>query len=145
MSIEIHYCVKCKWMMRSAWMAQEILATFEDHVESVALWPSHEAGTFQIKINGTIVWDRRVDGGFPQPKELKQKVRDVLVPGKNIGHNEATKTSVPPPQPLPVPRANSQQSQVAQDGCDFGSPKLNAKHHTFCEECIEQLPPTWEQ
>lgn len=32
------------------------------------------------------IWDRRVDGGFPETKELKRRVRDVIQPGRDLGH-----------------------------------------------------------
>lgn len=32
------------------------------------------------------LWDRRTDGGFPETKELKRRVRDVIEPGRNLGH-----------------------------------------------------------
>ncbi|PHH68618.1 hypothetical protein CDD80_7399 [Ophiocordyceps camponoti-rufipedis] len=34
----------------------------------------------------TVLWDRSVDGGFPETKELKRRVRDVIDPGRNLGH-----------------------------------------------------------
>ncbi len=37
--IEIEYCTKCRWMVRAAWMAQELLSTFEENLEAVALVP----------------------------------------------------------------------------------------------------------
>ena len=33
-----------------------------------------------------VLWDRKVDGGFPETKELKRRVRDVIEPGRNLGH-----------------------------------------------------------
>lgn len=32
------------------------------------------------------LWDRKADGGFPETKELKRRVRDVVWPGKGLGH-----------------------------------------------------------
>lgn len=32
------------------------------------------------------LWDRRQDGGFPETKELKRRVRDIIEPGRNLGH-----------------------------------------------------------
>jgi selenoprotein W-related protein len=32
-----------------------------------------------------VVWDRR-DDGFPLPTELKQRVRDRIDPGRDLGH-----------------------------------------------------------
>ena len=33
-----------------------------------------------------VLWDRKVDGGFPETKELKRRVRDAIEPGRNLGH-----------------------------------------------------------
>ncbi len=33
-----------------------------------------------------MLWDRKVDGGFPETKELKRRVRDVIEPGRDLGH-----------------------------------------------------------
>lgn len=33
-----------------------------------------------------VLWDRTVDGGFPETKELKRRVRDVIEPQRNLGH-----------------------------------------------------------
>lgn len=32
------------------------------------------------------LWDRKTDGGFPETKELKRRVRDVIEPGRDLGH-----------------------------------------------------------
>ena len=83
--IEIHYCPKCRWLPRASW-SQELLWTFESDVGEVALVPS-ESGIFKIIAQGQLVWDRKVDDGFPQAKELKQRVRDVICPEKDMGHS----------------------------------------------------------
>jgi selenoprotein W-related protein len=85
--IQIHYCTQCRWMLRAAWMAQEILTTFEQDVAEVALVPG-TGGVFRVVANEQVVWDRTVDEGFPQPKELKQRLRDVIAPGKSLGHSD---------------------------------------------------------
>ena len=33
--IEIKYCAQCRWLMRSTWMAQEILTTFDQEVDEL--------------------------------------------------------------------------------------------------------------
>ena len=35
--VEIEYCTQCRWLMRAAWMAQELLTTFEAEIGEVAL------------------------------------------------------------------------------------------------------------
>jgi hypothetical protein len=33
-----------------------------------------------------VLWDRKTDGGFPETKELKNRVRNVIEPGRDLGH-----------------------------------------------------------
>ena len=63
------------------------MQTFEDEIGEVALVPG-EAGEFKISVSGTLIWDRKIDNGFPQPKVLKQRVRDVIAPNKQLGHSD---------------------------------------------------------
>ncbi len=87
-TIVIEYCPKCNWLLRSAWMAQELLHTFSDDLYGVTLVPSEIAGRYTIHVDGLLLWDRKREGHFPEPKELKQKVRDVIAPDRDLGHNE---------------------------------------------------------
>lgn len=84
--IEIEYCPGCRWLMRAAWMAQELLSTFEGQLGEVALQPSRVPGTYQIRFDGDLIWCRKRNGGFPDIKALKQRVRDRLDPDMNLGH-----------------------------------------------------------
>lgn len=86
--IEIEYCPKCRWMLRATWLAQELLSTFETTLAEVALQPSAENGTFEVRANGAVVWSRKAEGRFPEAKELKQRVRDVVAPGQDLGHSD---------------------------------------------------------
>ncbi|MET1056275.1 MAG: SelT/SelW/SelH family protein [Pedobacter sp.] len=89
-TISIEYCPKCGWMLRSAYMAQELLTTFTDEVYGVLLQPSESGGSFIVRIDGKIVFDRKDKGRFPEIKELKQIIRDVVSPEKSLGHSEGT-------------------------------------------------------
>lgn len=86
--ITIIYCPKCGWMLRAAYMAQELLSTFEADMEGVLLKPAAISGQYTIIIDEKIVFDRKVAGRFPEIKELKQMVRDIVNPGKHLGHSE---------------------------------------------------------
>jgi selenoprotein W-related protein len=83
--VTITYCRQCNWLLRAAWMAQELLATFGDDLGEVALVPG-TGGVFAIEIDGETLWERRRDGGFPDASTLKQRVRDRLDPGRDLGH-----------------------------------------------------------
>ena len=83
--IEIRYCTLCRWMLRAAWLAQELLSTFDGELGEVALVPASK-GEFRILVDGVQVWDRVADEGFPEAKEIKQRVRDVIAPERDLGH-----------------------------------------------------------
>lgn len=88
--VEIHYCNQCRWLLRSAWMAQELLTTFEDEIAELTLRPG-TGGVFEVSVNGRLVWSRREAGRFPEIKELKQRVRDEIAPDKGLGHSDKKK------------------------------------------------------
>jgi selT/selW/selH selenoprotein domain len=62
--IVITYCTQCQWLLRAAWLAQELLSTFSDELARVALEPA-TGGTFRITCDGVQIWERKADGGFP--------------------------------------------------------------------------------
>ncbi len=77
-------------MLRATWLAQELLTTFADEIGSVSLEPSkEEAGVFQVWHEKRLLWCRKKESGFPQPKELKQRIRDLICPEKNLGHSDS--------------------------------------------------------
>ncbi|HSF48938.1 MAG TPA: SelT/SelW/SelH family protein [Burkholderiales bacterium] len=85
--IEIEYCRQCRWLLRAAWMAQELLTTFEAEIGEVALVPGSGA-VYDIRINGELLFSRNKEGRFPDIKELKQLVRDRIAPEKDLGHSD---------------------------------------------------------
>ena len=84
--IEIEYCTGCRWLLRAAWVAQELLSTFEGDLQSVGLKPGSEGGIFEVRIDGDTLWSRKAEGRFPEAKELKQRLRDRIAPGRDLGH-----------------------------------------------------------
>lgn len=86
--ITIEYCPKCGWMLRAAYMAQEFLTTFQDEVKGVFLLPSETGGKYTISINDENIFDRGASHHFPEVKELKQMIRDIIAPGKSLGHSD---------------------------------------------------------
>lgn len=85
--IVITYCTQCQWLLRAAWLAQELLSTFADELGRVCLEPGN-GGVFRILCDGRQIWERKADGGFPEAKVLKQRVRDQIDPGRDLGHND---------------------------------------------------------
>jgi selenoprotein W-related protein len=83
--LAITYCTQCNWLLRAAWMAQEVLSTFSLEMGEVRLIPG-TGGIFQIRIDDLLIWDRKRDGGFPDITVLKQMVRDRIDPERDLGH-----------------------------------------------------------
>ena len=73
--------------MRAAWMAQELLTTFESELGEVALVPG-TGGIFEVRVDEETIWSRKERGRFPDIKELKQLVRDRVAPDKELGHTD---------------------------------------------------------
>jgi len=40
------------------------------------------------EVERVLLWDRKAEGGFPETKVLKQRVRDFLEPGRDLGHSD---------------------------------------------------------
>lgn len=85
--IEILFCTQCRWLLRATWMAQELLTTFDQEISELSLKPG-TGGIFEIRANGVLVWSRKEQGRFPEITELKQLVRDLIAPGRDLGHTD---------------------------------------------------------
>ncbi|KAM0799351.1 Rdx family-domain-containing protein [Usnea florida] len=101
--VTIRFCTQCKWMLRAAYFAQELLSTFSTSLGEVSLMPAiggvftvdithalaqdHEVANGQRPTIQTLrLWDRKAEGGFPEVKKLKQLVRNVVDPNRDLGH-----------------------------------------------------------
>jgi len=85
--VEIEYCTQCRWLLRAAWTAQELLTTFQDEIGEVCLQPG-TGGIFEVRVSGDTVWSRAKQERFPEMKELKQLIRDRIAPDRNLGHSD---------------------------------------------------------
>jgi selenoprotein W-related protein len=88
--VEIEYCRQCRWLLRAAWLAQELLTTFEADLGEVALVPG-TGGVFEVRLDGATLFSRREAGRFPEAKEVKQLVRDRVAPERDLGHSDRPK------------------------------------------------------
>lgn len=86
--VTIEYCPKCGWLLRAAYMAQELLTTFADDLKAVSLQPAEMSGRYTIYLNNEVLFDRKEAGRFPEIKELKQLLRDNINPEKSLGHSD---------------------------------------------------------
>ncbi|RDH28256.1 Rdx family-domain-containing protein [Aspergillus welwitschiae] len=104
--ITIKYCTQCKWLLRAAYFAQELLSTFSTQLGEVALVPAtggvftvtmyhssstsstgtqgEEVGTGtgtgeDVDITETILWDRKTNGGFPGMSSIRVGIWDIRI------------------------------------------------------------------
>jgi selenoprotein W-related protein len=94
--VEITYCTQCRWLLRASWLGSELLTTFGTDLDEVALRPG-TGGVFRVRIGDDVVWDRAVDGGFPDLADLKRVVRDRVAPDRSLGHTDRAAASRPVP------------------------------------------------
>lgn len=90
-NVTIEYCPKCNWLLRAAYMAQELLTSFSEELGGVTLKPSEVGGRYTITVDGRLLFDRKQHGGFVEIKEIKQRLRDVVAPNKTLGHSDKTR------------------------------------------------------
>lgn len=80
-------------MLRAAYMAQEVLSSFTDEIHGVMLVPSEIAGRYTVRVADQEIFDRKRAGRFPEIKELKQLIRDLVAPDKSLGHSDKSPSS----------------------------------------------------
>ena len=84
--VEITYCTRCKFLLRAAWLAQELLTTFESELAEVALRPG-SGGVFEVRMDGEVIASNANSGVMPDVGEVKRLLRDRIAPGRPIGHD----------------------------------------------------------
>ncbi|KAH9894291.1 Rdx family-domain-containing protein [Cubamyces lactineus] len=96
-TITIEFCDRCRWLHRASWVSTELFLTFPSPtlkaITIVPLNAEDTAGRFRVWLSlanqpPILVWDRKVEGGFPELKVLKQRIRDHIQPGKSLGHSD---------------------------------------------------------
>ncbi|KAJ8663686.1 hypothetical protein O0I10_000935 [Lichtheimia ornata] len=118
--VSIEYCTKCRWMLRAAWFGQELLTTFDTKIGELALIPGDSA-VFRVKVNDVLIWDRKEKGRFPEVKEVKQLVRDIIAPDMPLGHSDRKK-----------PASTNDDKETKQQ------PKEESKQdNQVCTTCVE--------
>ncbi|KAH7402476.1 Rdx family-domain-containing protein [Pyrenochaeta sp. MPI-SDFR-AT-0127] len=146
--VAITYCTQCRWMLRAAYFGQELLSTFGTQIGEIALIPA-TGGLFtveltyippnatnegqDVEIKKALLWDRKAEGGFPETKVLKQRVRDFIDPTRDLGHSDkhGKKKQEEKPEDQGIPHESEQEQKVIGKGADV---KRNPDG-TVCEDC----------
>ncbi|EXJ74252.1 uncharacterized protein A1O5_02548 [Cladophialophora psammophila CBS 110553] len=148
--IAIAFCTQCKWNLRAAYYAQELLQTFSTGIGEIALIPvtggiftvtvttshvidnssrataaSEGSAEPAMQVADTVIWDRKTEGGFPETKELKNRVRNIIEPGRDLGHIDRS-----------LKKGSSQHARSAEGEAEAKS-KVNVKpeQKSTQEEC----------
>ncbi|KAF9449917.1 hypothetical protein P691DRAFT_727115 [Macrolepiota fuliginosa MF-IS2] len=95
-TVAIEFCDRCRWLHRATWVQTELFLSFAPPtISSITLFPRNSedtAGRFRVWVtfNGEqkLAWDRKTEGGFPELKVLKQRIRDIIQPGRSLGHSD---------------------------------------------------------
>ncbi|CAK7264292.1 hypothetical protein SEPCBS57363_001006 [Sporothrix epigloea] len=157
--VTIQFCTQCKWMLRAAYVAylptqfaQELLSTFGPALGEVALQPA-TGGVFTVAITETadaaaasggsgvhLLWDRKAEGGFPETKELKRRVRNVIEPGRDLGHvdRDHGKSTIAPVAAESESEAGARagtSAPVSMSTAAAASQVTTASPAPFCKDC----------
>jgi selT/selW/selH-like putative selenoprotein len=137
--VVIVYCTQCRWMLRAAYFAQELLSTFGTRIGEICLVPA-TGGIFTVHLtynpssttdssNVTTqtvsLWDRKAEGGFPETKVLKQRLRDHIDPHRNLGHSDVGKKAAD----------GEQKSHVFTDTTGASAEATKSSQSDNCEDC----------
>lgn len=94
-----------------------------------------------VKRNGQMVWDRKEEGGFPESKELKQRIRDCIAPEKFLGHSDKESTTIRE-DCVDCDKNNPVSAYTEQNISESGAPKPNVGI-TYCTGCRWLLRAAW--
>lgn len=84
--IEIEYCTQCRFLLRAAWLAQELLTSFEKELGEVAIVPG-SGGILEVRLDGEVIASNRDHGPLPDAAQVKRLIRDKIAPDRQIGHD----------------------------------------------------------
>ena len=68
--ISIEYCVPCQYEREARNLAALIQEQFGLKAEDIELIPSKKIGTFEILIDGKVVYSKTKSGKMPTPEEI---------------------------------------------------------------------------
>ncbi|WVQ99019.1 hypothetical protein IAU59_006151 [Kwoniella sp. CBS 9459] len=98
-SVIIEFCDRCRWAPRATWIQTELFLTFPNPlIRTITLIPLNApetGGRFRVWVDKgdgvgeQLAWDRKTEGGFPELKVLKQRIRNIIQPEMGLGHSDA--------------------------------------------------------
>lgn len=144
--VAITYCTQCRWMLRAAYFGQELLSTFGTSIGEIALIPATgglftvhltykpESESKEVQAQEVLIWDRKAEGGFPETKILKQRVRNHIEPGKDLGHSDKPANKVKN-DPEGVQQSSEQGPAAVSWETSSKAPAESQPPRADCEDC----------
>ncbi|UCB46749.1 MAG: Rdx family protein [Spirochaetota bacterium] len=74
LTVEIRHCASCGFRSRAAALAEELKKEFG--VESILV--EGEVGSFNVFVNGELIFSKYEEGRFPESGEIIQKINDIM-------------------------------------------------------------------
>ena len=72
--IEIHHCNTCGFRTRASILAEEIYTELGLKANLI----EGDIGSFDVYINGSLLFSKRETKRFPEPEEVVQKIREYM-------------------------------------------------------------------
>jgi len=69
-TLSIEYCVPCQFEKNARDLAALIQEQFSLSDENIELIPSNKIGTFEVIINGELIYSKSESGRLPRPDEI---------------------------------------------------------------------------
>jgi predicted Rdx family selenoprotein len=86
----------------------------------------------QQQTKEVLIWDRKIDGGFPEAKVLKQRIRDYIDPKRDLGHSDkpsaSSSSSTVKPATAIATAKGTQPEEESSDPAAQGAKEV-------CEDC----------
>ena len=70
--IIIEYCQPCRFEKQASDLASEIKLQFGDRAGEVIIEPTQLVGTFNVSMDGELVYSKKITGRLPHPGEVEQ-------------------------------------------------------------------------
>jgi Rdx family len=85
----------------------------------------------------SVLWDRKTDGGFPETKELKNRVRNIVEPGRDLGHIDRSlkKGQSQASENVEPKNTTAEESGVVGEK-ENSAPDLSESTDKKCEDCV---------
>lgn len=72
-SLSIKYCVECDYQPQAVELTEHLLSTYQRRIRELTLLPD-ERGVFEVRVDGELIFSKRVMGRFPTMTEIDTEI-----------------------------------------------------------------------